>query len=92
MLHGEQSWFLLCRKTIPDLVGAGHRVVYPRLVGFGRSDKPTRCENHTYPRHVEWVRTPALDDLDNQFTPSWSLVYHCRPNTAAATAAPLARR
>ena len=30
------------------LVAAGHRVICPDLVGFGRSDKPTRREDHTY--------------------------------------------
>lgn len=41
MLHGEPSWSYLYRKMIPVLAGAGHRVVCPDLVGFGRSDKPT---------------------------------------------------
>jgi haloalkane dehalogenase len=54
----------LYRKMIPVLVAAGHRVVCPDLVGFGRSDKPTRREDHTYARHVEWVRTLAFDVLD----------------------------
>src|ERR1700761_9200051 len=54
MLHGEPSWSFLYRKMIPILAGAGHRVVCPDLVGFGRSDKPTRIEDHSYARHVEW--------------------------------------
>jgi len=41
LLHGEPSWSYLYRKMIPILVAAGHRVVCPDLVGFGRSDKPT---------------------------------------------------
>jgi haloalkane dehalogenase len=64
MLHGEPSWSFLYRKMIPVLVAAGHRVVCPDLVGFGRSDKPTRIEDHTYARHVEWVRALAFDILD----------------------------
>ncbi|MDT5354467.1 MAG: haloalkane dehalogenase [Mycobacterium sp.] len=64
MLHGEPSWSFLYRKMIPALVAAGHRVVCPDLVGFGRSDKPTRIEDHTYARHVEWVRALAFDILD----------------------------
>ena len=64
MLHGEPSWSFLYRKMIPVLAAAGHRVVCPDLVGFGRSDKPTRREDHTYARHVEWVRTLAFDVLD----------------------------
>jgi haloalkane dehalogenase len=66
MLHGEPSWSFLYRKMIPVLVAAGHRVVCPDLIGFGRSDKPTRREDHTYARHVEWVRTLAFDVLDLQ--------------------------
>ena len=64
MLHGEPSWSYLYRKMIPILVAAGHRVVCPDLVGFGRSDKPTRREDHSYARHVEWMRTVAFDVLD----------------------------
>src|SRR5919202_6968071 len=56
MLHGEPSWSFLYRRMIPVLGAAGHRVGCPDLVGFGRSDKPTRHEDHTYGRHVEWVR------------------------------------
>jgi haloalkane dehalogenase len=64
MLHGEPSWSYLYRKMIPILVAAGHRVVCPDLVGFGRSDKPTRREDHSYARHVEWMRAVAFDVLD----------------------------
>ncbi|MGO8771989.1 MAG: haloalkane dehalogenase [Mycobacterium sp.] len=64
MLHGEPSWSYLYRKMIPILVDAGHRVICPDLVGFGRSDKPTRIEDHTYARHVEWMRALAFDVLD----------------------------
>ena len=64
MLHGEPSWSYLYRKMIPILVAAGHRVICPDLVGFDRSDKPTRREDHSYARHVEWLRTVAFDVLD----------------------------
>ncbi|HEU0190472.1 MAG TPA: haloalkane dehalogenase [Mycobacterium sp.] len=64
MLHGEPSWSFLYRKMIPVLTGAGHRVVCPDLVGFGRSDKPARREDHSYARHVEWMRALAFDVLD----------------------------
>jgi len=56
MLHGEPSWSYLYRKMIPIVVAAGHRVVAPDLVGFGRSDKPIRREDYTYQRHVDWMR------------------------------------
>lgn len=64
MLHGEPSWSYLYRKMIPILADAGHRVVCPDLVGFGRSDKPTRIGDHTYARHVEWMRALLFDVLD----------------------------
>jgi haloalkane dehalogenase len=64
LLHGEPSWSYLYRKMIPILVDAGHRVICPDLVGFGRSDKPTRIADHTYARHVEWMRALAFDVLD----------------------------
>ena len=63
-LHGEPSWSFLYRKMIPVLAGAGLRAVCPDLVGFGRSDKPERRADHTYARHVEWVRELAFDVLD----------------------------
>ena len=55
LMHGEPSWSYLYRKMIPILVGAGHRVIAPDLVGFGRSDKPTSREDYTYQRHVDWM-------------------------------------
>jgi len=56
LLHGEPTWSYLYRKMIPGLVARGHRVLAPDLVGFGRSDKPTRKEDYTFARHVGWVR------------------------------------
>ncbi|MDT4912441.1 MAG: haloalkane dehalogenase [Pseudonocardiales bacterium] len=64
LLHGEPSWSYLYRSMIPRLADAGLRTVAPDLVGFGRSDKPTRTEDHTYARHVEWVRFLVEDVLD----------------------------
>ncbi|HLG00849.1 MAG TPA: haloalkane dehalogenase, partial [Acidimicrobiia bacterium] len=55
LLHGEPSWSYLYRKMIPPLVAAGHRVIAPDLVGFGRSDKPTSRTDYTYQRHVDWT-------------------------------------
>ena len=63
LLHGEPSWSYLYRTMIPVLVGAGHRVVAPDLIGFGRSDKPTRVQDYTYARHVEWLRSALFDGL-----------------------------
>ena len=63
LLHGEPTWSYLYRTMIPPLVAAGHRVLAPDLIGFGRSDKPTRMEDYTYLRHVEWVAA-WLEALD----------------------------
>ncbi len=64
LLHGEPSWSYLYRTMIPVLAGAGLRAVAPDLVGFGRSDKPAELADHSYARHVEWVRALAFDVLD----------------------------
>jgi haloalkane dehalogenase len=64
LMHGEPSWSYLYRKMIPILVDAGHRVVAPDLVGFGRSDKPTEMSDYTYARHVAWMQALLVDHLD----------------------------
>jgi haloalkane dehalogenase len=56
LLHGEPSWSYLYRKMIPIITAAGSRAVAPDLVGFGRSDKPVQRSDHTYQRHVDWMR------------------------------------
>ncbi len=63
LLHGEPTWSYLYRTMIGPLAAAGHRVLAPDLIGFGRSDKPTRLQDYTYHRHVEWVASwlGALD-------------------------------
>ena len=64
LLHGEPSWSFLYRKMLPVLAAAGLRAIAPDLVGFGRSDKPGDVADHTYARHVEWMRGFAFDALD----------------------------
>ena len=64
LLHGEPTWSYLYRHVVEVLVGAGVRCVVPDLIGFGRSDKPLATTDHTYARHVEWVRELAFDHLD----------------------------
>jgi haloalkane dehalogenase len=63
LLHGQPVWSYLYRYMIPPLVEAGFRVIVPDLVGFGRSDKPTRQEDYTYARHVAWM-SEWLNQLD----------------------------
>jgi haloalkane dehalogenase len=63
-LHGEPSWSYLYRKMMPVFAAAGFRAVCPDLIGFGRSDKPVSQSDHSYARHVEWVRELVFDVLD----------------------------
>jgi haloalkane dehalogenase len=63
LLHGEPSWGYLYRTMLPPLVEAGHRVVVPDLIGFGRSDKPSSRDDYTYERHVCWTRD-LVEQLD----------------------------
>ena len=62
-LHGQPTWSYLYRKMIPPLADAGHRVVAPDFIGFGRSDKPAERSDYTYARHVDWLKS-FLDALD----------------------------
>jgi haloalkane dehalogenase len=64
LMHGEPSWCFLYRHMIPALVAAGHRVVAPDLVGFGRSDKPSEQSDYTFGRHVDWMAELLFDQLD----------------------------
>ena len=63
LLHGEPSWSYLYRFMIPPLAEAGHRVIAPDLIGFGRSDKPVSKHAYSYAGHVDWMRQfiEALD-------------------------------
>ncbi len=56
MLHGEPSWSFLYRHVIREVTAAGLRAIAPDLIGFGRSDKPTRREDYTYAQHMAWLR------------------------------------
>jgi haloalkane dehalogenase len=60
LLHGEPTWSYLYRHVIAALADAGLRPVAIDLVGFGRSDKPLEGSDHSYERHVEWVRQAVV--------------------------------
>ncbi len=50
-LHGQPTWSYLYRHVIPVFTAAGHRVVAPDLIGFGRSDKPADEAVYTFTFH-----------------------------------------
>jgi len=66
-LHGQPTWSYLYRHMIPSIVRAGHRVVAPDLIGFGRSDKPEDDTFYTFTMHrrmlVEFIETLDLERL-----------------------------
>jgi haloalkane dehalogenase len=64
LLHGEPSWSFLYRRVMAVLAAAGLHAIAADLVGFGRSDKPAEIGDHSYARHVEWLRAFAFDALD----------------------------
>lgn len=78
LMHGQPAWSYLYRHMIPLLVDAGCRVIAPDLVGFGRSDKPTRTEDYTYARHVlwmsDWLQQMDLTDITVFFQDWGSLI------------------
>jgi haloalkane dehalogenase len=59
---------------IPPLRDAGLRVIAPDLIGFGKSDKPTRRSDYSYAGHVSWMTT-FVEALDlsgiNLFCQDW---------------------
>ena len=62
MMHGEPSWSYLYRHMIPVCTAAGHRVIAPDLIGFGKSDKPTSIGDYSYAQHMKWVQS-FIDQL-----------------------------
>src|SRR5580700_3345 len=64
LLHGEPSWSFLYRTVMAVLAEAGLRAIAVDLPGFGRSDKPADVGDHSYARHVGWIRALAFDRLD----------------------------
>ncbi len=66
-LHGNPSWSYLYRKMVPVFLAAGHRVVAPDLIGFGRSDKPKRESAHSFSWHrqvlLEFVERLDLSNI-----------------------------
>lgn len=63
-LHSTSGWGYQYREMLPPLVTAGHRVLLPDLIGFGRSDKPKKEAQHSLDWHCrilqEWMQHRAL--------------------------------
>lgn len=55
MLHGEPTWSYLYRHMIPIVAAAGHRVIAPDLIGFGKSDKAVKLSDYSYQSHMDWL-------------------------------------
>jgi haloalkane dehalogenase len=64
LLHGEPTWSFLYRGLLGPLAEAGLHAIAVDLVGFGRSDKPAEVADHSFARHVEWMRSLLFDVLD----------------------------
>jgi len=64
-LHGNPAWSYLYRKMIPVFLAAGHRVVAPDMLGFGKSDKPKKDSAHSFDWHRQ-VLLEFVEDLDLQ--------------------------
>lgn len=66
-LHGNPAWSYLYRKMIPVFLAAGHRVVAPDLIGFGKSDKPKKDTFHSFTLHrqilLEFVERLDLNNI-----------------------------
>lgn len=66
-LHGNPAWSYLYRKMIPVFLQAGHRVVAPDMIGFGKSDKPKKPSAHSFSWHrqvlMEFVERLDLRDI-----------------------------
>jgi tRNA(adenine34) deaminase len=66
-LHGNPAWSYLYRHMIPVFLAAGHRVIAPDLIGFGKSDKSKKDSFHTFGWHrqvlLEFVERLDLEQV-----------------------------
>ncbi len=62
-LHGEPTWSYLYRKMIPVFTAAGHRVIAPDFIGFGRSDKYEDDDAYHFDMHFEML-VALIERLD----------------------------
>jgi tRNA(adenine34) deaminase len=64
-VHGNSSWSYAYRRMIPAFLEAGHRVIAPDLIGFGKSDKPKKASVHSLGFHRHVLRE-LLEELSAQ--------------------------
>jgi tRNA(adenine34) deaminase len=62
-LHDSQSWSYQYHRLIPRLLQAGHRVIVPDMIGFGKSDKPKKERFHTLKQHRQ-ILLELVERLD----------------------------
>ena len=66
-LHGEPTWSYLYRRMMPVFSAAGHRVVAPDFIGFGKSDKAVDDQVYTFEFHrnmlIELIERLNLKNL-----------------------------
>src|ERR1017187_1507164 len=56
LLHGEPSWFFRCRRVMRVRAAAGLHASAAPWAGLGGWDKPADIGDHSFARHVEWIR------------------------------------
>jgi len=64
-LHDSPAWSYVFHRMIPVFLQAGHRVVAPDLMGFGKSDKPKKGTFHTFSAHRQ-ILLELIEHLDLQ--------------------------
>ena len=64
-LHDLPGWSYGYRNLISCMLQAGHRVIAPDLIGFGKSDKPKKQGFHTFIRHRQ-ILLELVEKLDLQ--------------------------
>ncbi len=63
LIHGVPTWSYLFRNIIPELLAAGHRVIAPDLLGFGKSSKPTDKDFYTFDK-LTYLLKLFIEKLD----------------------------
>ncbi len=62
-IHGNPTWSFAWRHQIAAAAEAGYRAIAIDLIGLGRSDKPTKMEDYSIKRHVQWVEEALFKKL-----------------------------